>query len=165
MMKWFVLALFVVLATATEASARQQPDAASAHAGGGEASLVLPDLGQVSMLGYNTRTLLVLGVGICMLGLLFGLVSYSRLQKLPVHRSMLEVSELIYETCKTYLKTQGKFILVLWVFIAAIMVAYFGFLSHAPDPATQAQFPDWTKSTPIRVVFILLFSLIGIAGS
>src|SRR6186997_3119929 len=150
MMKWFVLALFVVLATATEASARQQPDAAPAHAGGGEASLVLPDLGQVSMLGYNTRTLLVLGVGICMLGLLFGLVSYSRLQKLPVHRSMLEVSELIYETCKTYLKTQGRFILILEVFVGLIIALYFGLILHFPLS---------------RVFIILLFSLVGIAGS
>ena len=149
-MKWFVLALFVVLATATEASARQQPDAAPAHAGGGEASLVLPDLGQVSMLGYNTRTLLVLGVGICMLGLLFGLVSYSRLQKLPVHRSMLEVSELIYETCKTYLKTQGRFILILEVFVGLIIALYFGLILHFPLS---------------RVFIILLFSLVGIAGS
>jgi len=150
MMKWFVLALFVVLATATEASARQQPDAAPAHAGGGEASLVLPDLGQVSMLGYNTRTLLVLGVGICMLGLLFGLVSYSRLQKLPVHRSMLEVSELIYETCKTYLKTQGRFILILEVFVGLIIALYFGLILHFPLS---------------RVFIILLFSLVGIGGS
>ncbi len=131
-MKWFVLALFAVLAMATEASARQQPDAAPVHAGGGEASLVLPDLGQVSMLGYNSRTLLVLGVGICVLGLLFGLVSYSRLQKLPVHRSMLEVSELIYETCKTYLKTQGRFILILEVFVGLIIALYFGLILHFP---------------------------------
>jgi K(+)-stimulated pyrophosphate-energized sodium pump len=150
MMKWFVLALFAVLAMATEASARQQPDAAPVHAGGGEASLVLPDLGQVSMLGYNSRTLLVLGVGICMFGLLFGLVSYSRLQKLPVHRSMLEVSELIYETCKTYLKTQGRFILILEVFVGLIIALYFGLILHFPLS---------------RVFIILLFSLVGIAGS
>jgi K(+)-stimulated pyrophosphate-energized sodium pump len=150
MMKWFVLALFAVLAMATEASARQQPDAAPVHAGGGEASLVLPDLGQVSMLGYNSRTLLVLGVGICMLGLLFGLVSYSRLQKLPVHRSMLEVSELIYETCKTYLRTQGRFILILEVFVGLIIALYFGLILHFPLS---------------RVFIILLFSLVGIAGS
>ncbi len=102
-MKWFVLAVFVVLATTAEASMRQQPAEAPVHAGGGEASLVLPDLGQVSFLGVNSRTLLMGGLGICVLGLLFGLVSYSRLQKMAVHRSMLEVSELIYETCKTYL--------------------------------------------------------------
>ncbi len=149
-MKWFVLALFVVIATTTDAYARQQPETAPVHAGGGEASLVLPDLGQVSMLGYNSRTLLTLGIGICFLGLLFGLVSYSRLQKLPVHRSMLEVSELIYETCKTYLVTQGRFILILEVFVGAIIALYFGLILH---------FPLW------RVFIILLFSLVGIAGS
>ena len=152
-MKWFArvtLALFVVLGTTADASARQQPEAAPVHAGGGEASLVLPDLGQVEMLGLNARTLLVMGVGICVLGLLFGLVSYSRLQKLPVHRSMLEVSELIYETCKTYLVTQGRFILILELFVGVIIALYFGLI---------LQFPLF------RVVIILLFSLIGIAGS
>jgi K(+)-stimulated pyrophosphate-energized sodium pump len=149
MMKWFVLALFVALATTAEASVRQQPAAAPVHAGG-EASLVLPDLGQVSFLGYNSRTLLMGGIGICMLGLLFGLVSYSRLQKLPVHRSMLEVSELIYETCKTYLVTQGRFILILEVFVGLIIALYFGFILHFPL---------------FRVGIILLFSLVGIAGS
>ena len=91
---------------------------------------MLPDLGQVSFLGYNARTLLIGGLGICVLGLLFGLVSYSRLQKLPVHRSMLEVSELIYETCKTYLVTQGKFILILEVFVGVDHRALL-----RPDPA------------------------------
>jgi K(+)-stimulated pyrophosphate-energized sodium pump len=150
MMKWFVLALFVVLATTAEASMRQQPAEAPVHAGGGEASLVLPDLGQVSFLGVNSRTLLMSGIGICVLGLLFGLVSYSRLQKLPVHRSMLEVSELIYETCKTYLVTQGKFILILEIFVGLIIALYFGLILHFPL---------------FRVGIILLFSLIGIAGS
>ena len=149
-MKWFVLALFVVLATTAEASMRQQPAEAPVHAGGGEASLVLPDLGQVSFLGVNSRTLLMSGLGICVLGLLFGLVSYSRLQKLPVHRSMLEVSELIYETCKTYLVTQGRFILILEVFVGLIIALYFGLILHFPL---------------FRVAIILLFSLIGIAGS
>ncbi len=149
MMKWFVIGLFVVFASAAEASMRQ-PVEAPVHAAGGEASLVLPDLGQVSFLGYNARTLLLGGVGVCVLGLLFGLVSYNRLQKLPVHRSMLEVSELIYETCKTYLITQGKFILILEVFVGLIIALYFGLILHFP---------------PFRVGIILLFSLIGIAGS
>ena len=102
------------------------------------------------MLGYNSRTLLVTGVAICVLGLLFGLVSYSRLKKLPVHHSMLEVSELIYETCKTYLITQGRFILILEVFVGLIIALYFGFILHFPLS---------------RVIIILVFSLIGIAGS
>jgi K(+)-stimulated pyrophosphate-energized sodium pump len=150
MMKWFVLALFVVLATTAEASMRQQPAAAPVQAGGGEASLVLPDLGQVSFLGYSSRTLLMSGLGICVLGLLFGLVSYSRLQKLPVHRSMLEVSELIYETCKTYLVTQGRFILILEIFVGLIIALYYGLILDFPI---------------FRVGIILLFSLVGIAGS
>jgi K(+)-stimulated pyrophosphate-energized sodium pump len=141
-----------------------------AHAS--EANLILPKLEEARFFtgadgtgGVAGTTLLTWGLGVCLAGMAFGLVIYRHLKNLPVHKSMLDVSELIYETCKTYLKTQGKFILVLWVFIAAIMVAYFGFLSHAPDPVQQAQFPEWTKSTPIRVAFILVFSLIGIAGS
>jgi K(+)-stimulated pyrophosphate-energized sodium pump len=148
-MKWFVLAVFVVMATTAEASARQ-PAAAPVHAGGGEASLVLPDLGQVDFLGFNSRSLLIGGLAICALGLLFGLVSFSRLRKLPVHASMLDVSELIYETCKTYLVTQGKFILVLEIFVGLIIALYFGLILHFPA---------------FRVGIILLFSLVGIAGS
>ena len=153
MIKSFALVLFIICAAlsapAAEAAMRQ-PEAAPVHAAGGEANLVLPDLSQVSMLGFNSRTLLMGGVGICMLGLLFGLVSYSRLQRLPVHRSMLEVSELIYETCKTYLTTQGRFILILEVFVGLIIALYFGFILDFPL---------------FRVLIILLFSLIGIAGS
>src|SRR5215213_10119568 len=109
--------------------------AAPAHAS--EASLILPDLNQARFFtggnvdgGISGKMLLTWGLTICLAGLVFGLIIYEHLRKLPVHRSMLEVSELIYETCKTYLKTQGKFILVLWVFIAIIMVVYFGFLSN-----------------------------------
>src|SRR4030088_3488659 len=123
-----------------------QTEAAPAHAGG-EADLVLPDLSVVSFHGINGRTLLMGGLVIRALGLLFGLMTFAQLKALPVHASMLEVSELIYETCKTYLVTQGKFILLLEVFIGAIMIAYFGFLEHME---------------PLRVVIILLFSLIGI---
>ncbi len=126
-----------------------QTAAAPAHAGG-EASLILPDLSVVDFHGVNGRTLLMSGLLICALGLLFGLMTFAQLKALPVHASMLEVSELIYETCKTYLVTQGKFILLLEVFIGAIMVVYFGFLQHLEA---------------YRVVVILLFSLIGIAGS
>src|SRR5918992_6001365 len=127
MMKWFVrtLAVLVLMTATAEAASRQQPATPPVHAGGGEASLVLPDLAQVSFLGYNARTLLMAGVVICVLGLLFGLVSFNRLKKLPVHRMMLEVSELIYETCQTYLITQGKFILILEVVVGAIIALYF----------------------------------------
>src|SRR5688572_11279087 len=141
--------------------------AGPAHAS--EANLVLPDLDDVLFHGIPGGTLLQWGMLICLAGLGFGLVFYQHLRKLPVHKSMLEVSELIYETCKTYLRTQGKFILVLWVFIAVIMVAYFGFLSGGHEKAgtgvietTAAAHP---RSTPLKVGIILLFSLIGIAGS
>ncbi|HKP13793.1 MAG TPA: sodium-translocating pyrophosphatase, partial [Blastocatellia bacterium] len=89
------------------------------HTGGGEANLRLPDLSRVEFIGgVNGHNLLLVGLVICALGLLFGLWIYMQLQKLPVHQSMREISELIYETCKTYLVTQGKFIILLWVFIA-----------------------------------------------
>jgi K(+)-stimulated pyrophosphate-energized sodium pump len=116
-----------------------------------EASLVLPDLSSVPLFGQtNGRTLLIWGMLICIAGLLFGLWQYVRLKRLPVHRAMLEISELIYATCKTYLVTQGKFILILEVCIGTIMVVYFGVLRHLP---------------PATVAIIIAFSLIGIAGS
>jgi K(+)-stimulated pyrophosphate-energized sodium pump len=129
---------------------------AMAREAGGEANLVLPDVSQVQFLGLDGRTLLMLGLGVCVLGLAFGMVIFMQLKNLPVHRSMREISELIYETCKTYLITQGKFILILEAFIAVIIVLYFGFLSPAANPATN---------NTLRVIVILLFSLVGIAGS
>jgi K(+)-stimulated pyrophosphate-energized sodium pump len=115
-----------------------------------EIDLVIPDLAQVSFLGIDGHTLLLFGLGVCVLGLIFGLVIYGQLKNLPVHRSMREISELIYETCKTYLITQGRFILILWLFIGAIMVVYFGILQAMPV---------------VKVATIILFSLIGIGGS
>src|SRR6266540_188573 len=97
-----------------------QPAAPAAAPAGGEASLVLPDLSVVDFHGVNGRTLLMSGLAVCALGLLFGLATFTQLKNLPVHASMREVSELIYETCKTYLITQGKFILIRWVFIGAV---------------------------------------------
>jgi K(+)-stimulated pyrophosphate-energized sodium pump len=123
----------------------------SAKHPGGEANLVLPDLGQATFLGgIDGRTLLEYGLIIVALGLLFGLVIYTQLKNMPVHKSMLEISELIYETCKTYLITQGKFLLILEAFIGTIIVFYFGFLQHF----------DATK-----VFIILMFSVVGICGS
>jgi K(+)-stimulated pyrophosphate-energized sodium pump len=130
---------------ATESQLAGQPPEART-----EANLILPDLGSVNFLGFPGNRLLLGGLVVCFLGLLFGLVMYMQLKNLPVHRAMREISELIYETCKTYLVTQGKFILLLEVFIGAIMVVYFGFLRHY-DAA--------------RVVIILIASLVGIAGS
>jgi len=117
---------------------------------GGEASLKLPDLSQVMFLGFDGHRLLLIGILFCIFGLGFGLTIYTRLKNLPVHRAMREISELIYETCKTYLITQGKFLLLLWAFIAVIMLLYFGVL---------------LKYEAIRVAIILLFSVVGIAGS
>ena len=128
------------------------PAAAQSHEGG-EASLKLPDLSDVSFFGnINGHNLLLGGIVICLLGLGFGLAIYMNLKKLPVHRAMREISELIYETCKTYLITQGKFILILEAFIAVIIILYFGILRGA-------------EFGPARVIIILAFSLIGIAGS
>jgi K(+)-stimulated pyrophosphate-energized sodium pump len=122
-----------------------QPEQAS-----GEANLQLPDLSSVSFLGIDGHRLLMIGIAFCVFGLCFGLVTYSRLKNLPVHRSMLEISDLIYETCKTYLVTQGKFLLLLWAFIAVIIFLYFGIL---------------LKYEASRVIIILAFSVIGIMGS
>jgi K(+)-stimulated pyrophosphate-energized sodium pump len=115
-----------------------------------EAHLKIPDLSQVHVMGTNARVLLLAGMGVCVLGMLFGLGMYTHVRKLPVHKAMLEVSELIYETCKTYLLTQGKFILILEAFVGAVVVFYFGYLQKLP---------------PQEVALIVLFSLIGIAGS
>jgi K(+)-stimulated pyrophosphate-energized sodium pump len=117
---------------------------------GGEAALKLPDLSTVSFLGIDGHRLLMIGLLFCVFGLGFGMVIFMRLKNLPVHRSMREISELIYETCKTYLITQGKFLMLLWAFIAVVIVLYFGVLRHFEIP---------------RVVIILVFSLVGIAGS
>src|SRR5205809_1647359 len=117
---------------------------------GGEANLKLPDLSQVNFLGMDGHRLLLIGILFCVFGLGFGLVIYTRLKNLPVHRAMREISELIYETCKTYLITQGKFLLLLWAFIAVVIIRYFGVL---------------LKYEAMRVVIILMFSVVGIAGS
>jgi K(+)-stimulated pyrophosphate-energized sodium pump len=143
-----VAAVLMLVATLPASAQGQVPSAPTHH--GGEASLVLPDLGQVEFLGMGARTILMAGLIVCLLGLVFGLVIYSQLKNLPVHRSMREISELIYETCKTYLITQGKFILLLEVFIGTIMVVYFGALRHMEAA---------------KVITIVVFSLIGIAGS
>ncbi|HYL93813.1 MAG TPA: sodium/proton-translocating pyrophosphatase, partial [Alphaproteobacteria bacterium] len=135
-------------ATVSTTSAQSTP----ATEAGGEANLKLPDLSKVSFLnGISGYNLLALGLIFCALGLLFGLRIYVQLKNLPVHRSMREISELIYETCKTYLITQGKFILILEAFIAVVIVLYFGILHHEYGAA--------------KVMIILAFSLVGIAGS
>src|SRR5215510_7456967 len=117
----------------------------------GEANLKLPRLDSVTFLGgISGSSLLMGGLLVSALGLIFGLLIFRRLRAMPVHASMREVSELIYETCKTYLATQGKFLCILEGFIAVIIIFYFGFL---------------LRFEAYKVAIILLFSIIGIAGS
>src|SRR5215472_15410362 len=145
---WMILVLAAaILFLATPFVSAQTPPPRST---GGEAHLILPDLSQGAFIGINGRTLLMAGLGICALGLLFGLITYMKLRDLPVHSTMRDVSELIWETCKTYLQTQGKFLLILEMFIGVIILFYFGYFEHFDA---------------VKVVVILLFSVIGIAGS
>ncbi|MGA8161996.1 MAG: sodium-translocating pyrophosphatase [Acidobacteriaceae bacterium] len=119
------------------------------HAGG-EANLQLPDLSTVKFLGMNGHSLLMFGPLFCILGMVFGLFMYVHLKGLPAHRAMKEVSQLIWETCKTYLLHQGKFLLLLWSFIAVVILVYFAALLHF---------------SAARVIIILAFSVLGMAGS
>src|ERR1700690_4204674 len=111
--KWSFAATFLALLTGAAAAAQEA---------GGEAALKVPDLSQVSFLGIDGHKLLLFGIVFCVFGLIFGLAIYSRLKGMPVHKSMRDISELIYETCKTYLFTQGKFLIFLWLFIAVVIV-------------------------------------------
>ena len=144
----FVASVLALLLVASAGFAADKP--------GGEANLKLPDLNSVKFLGDSIggKDLLYGGLVVCVLGLGFGLVIYAQLKALPVHKSMLEVSELIYATCKTYLFTQGKFLFVLWLFIAAVMGFYFGYLKGPKE-----------GFTPDKVAIILGFSVVGILGS
>jgi len=127
-------------------------DHGSGHAGG-EANLVLPDFSTVPVLGTNGRTLLMSGLVVSALGILFAFWIYNQLRAMPVHKAMLEISELIYETCKTYLATQVRFIGTLFAFIGTIMAVYYGW------------FVDLGTHQIAKVAVILVFSLVGIAGS
>ena len=105
-------------------------------------------------MGMTGHNLLLIGLVFCALGLLFGLGFLTKIKNMPVHRTMRDISELIYETCKTYLVTQGKFLGILWIFIAVIIALYFGVLAPTPGhPVLQT------------VLIILFFSVIGILGS
>ncbi|MGB9069600.1 MAG: sodium-translocating pyrophosphatase [Candidatus Acidiferrales bacterium] len=142
--KFFAAGAAMLVALMSAGVARAQESA------GGEANLKLPDLSQVNFLGVDGHKLLIWGILFCVFGLAFGMTIYMRLRNLPVHRAMREISELIYETCKTYLINQGKFLFLLWIFIAAVIVLYFGVLRHYEAA---------------RVTMILFFSVIGILGS
>ncbi|MGB9465945.1 MAG: sodium/proton-translocating pyrophosphatase, partial [Candidatus Acidiferrum sp.] len=141
--KWSAAAAFLTLFTGAATLAQEV---------GGEAGLKVPDLSQVTFLGIDGHKLLLFGIVFCVFGLIFGLAIYSRLKGMPVHKSMRDISELIYETCKTYLITQGKFLVFLWLFIAVVIVLYFGVL--APVHPTVVTLP-----------IILIFSIIGMGGS
>ncbi len=118
---------------------------------GGEAALALPDLSQATVwLGTSGTTLLWFSLAICLLGFGFGIMSYASLRNLPVHKSMLEISELIYTTCRAYLLKQGRFLMILWIFITAVVVVYYKFLTNF----------SWG-----RTLTIVAFSLLGMAGS
>jgi K(+)-stimulated pyrophosphate-energized sodium pump len=158
-----VVILGTPMAVLAQAGAQEAaPQGATATHAGGEANLILPDLSRVTFMGVDGRSLLMVGILISALGMLFGLLINRQLKNMAVHSSMLEISELIYETCKTYLIQQGKFLMILWLFIGAIVTYYFGALAATIDPATGAV----THGMPaMKVAIILLFSLVGIAGS
>src|SRR6266540_519839 len=146
----FVAAVMIATAPLLAAQPETRPAAVPVeHKPGGEVNIHLPDLNQGDFLGFTGHQILLSGLVVCVLGLLFGAFTYANVRSLPVHRSMAEISDLIYETCKAYLVQQGKLLLVLELFIATVMVAYF-----------------WlTGLEAYKIVIVLLFSLIGIGGS
>ncbi|MFI5110724.1 MAG: sodium/proton-translocating pyrophosphatase, partial [Terriglobales bacterium] len=147
-----ILAISVALLTLLSTASFAQQAAPASQEMSGEAGLKLPDLSTVTFLGLDGHSLLLIGILFCIFGLLFAAVQYIQLKNLTVHRAMREMSELIYETCKTYLVTQGKFLAILWAFIAVVIVLYFGVLLKA--------------EYSVGVVLIILgFSVVGILGS
>jgi K(+)-stimulated pyrophosphate-energized sodium pump len=118
----------------------------------GEADIKLPDLTQVSFMGGALGGLTILNVGlvICLIGMAFGLLQYTQTKNLPAHQAMLDVSNTIWETCKTYLFQQGKFLAGLWILIAICIVYYFLGLQG---------------NTIGAVLMILFCSIMGILGS
>jgi K(+)-stimulated pyrophosphate-energized sodium pump len=163
--RWMKLSLILALSAvllvalalpvlAAETTVTTVAGAATTKAAGGEANLILPDLNGVDFHGIGGGDLLMWGLIVCVGGLLFGLVSFLGLRKLPAHKSMKEISEIIWQTCKTYLLQQGKFLMLLWVFIAVVIGLYYGVLS-----------PIEGKSVGVTVPMILAFSIIGILGS
>ncbi len=171
-----VFAAILLLGLFAPAAAASQQG--GGHKAGGEANLVLPDVGNEKFFkgagadgvlgtlddtgGINGHNLLLVGLGVCAMGMIFGLMIYAQLKRMPVHKSMLDISELIYETCKTYMIQQGKFLMLLWVFIAIAVGWYFGWLiPMGPDAAGVEQH----GMSMAKVGIILAFSLVGIAGS
>jgi K(+)-stimulated pyrophosphate-energized sodium pump len=118
----------------------------------GEADIKLPDVLQVSFLGGALSGAIILNVGllICAIGMIFGIIQYVQTKNLPAHKAMLDVSQTIWETCKTYLFQQGKFLIALWILIAICMVYYFGVLQG---------------KAVSDIIIILVCSILGILGS
>ncbi len=144
-----VAVVFVLAMLMSPALLAAQPEDAAHHRPGGEVNIQLPDLNQGDFLGMTGHQILLSGLVVCVLGLLFGLWTYTAVKNLPVHKSMADVSAIIYETCKAYLIQQGKFLLILELFIGTVMIAYF-----------------WlTGLEATRIAVVIIFSLIGIAGS
>jgi K(+)-stimulated pyrophosphate-energized sodium pump len=119
------------------------------HRPGGEVNIRLPDLNSGDFFGFTGSEILLSGLVISVLGMLFGLANYKALRDMPVHRSMAEISSIIYETCKAYLRQQGKFLLILFAFIGAIILVYFSL----------------TGLTAGKIATIVFFSLVGMGGS
>lgn len=142
-------ALFAVLALVLTACGGGGSGGGTPHIGG-EANLQLPDFSLLQVFGMSGRTLLAFGLVICAFGLIFGVVTYAQLKRMPVHQSMREIADLIYSTCQAYLVKQGRFLLILWLFIAAVIITYYKFLVGF----------SWGK-----VAIVIAFSLIGMAGS
>jgi K(+)-stimulated pyrophosphate-energized sodium pump len=159
-----MLAVALLSPASAIAAAPAGPDAPVFQKPGGEANLVIPDLNTVEFLGVPGGTLLYSGFVVSLLGMVFGLVIYLQLKRLPVHSSMLEVSELIYKTCCSYMIQQGKFLLLLFAFIGAIVVVYFSVF--VPTPVIDVATGEFRSGfTPDRVGLIILFALVGMAGS
>jgi K(+)-stimulated pyrophosphate-energized sodium pump len=148
-LRWRNALLLPLLMLPLLAGVAAAQDAAPAHRPGGEVNLLLPSLDQGNFLGYTGHQILLSGIAVCVLGLLFGLWSYAAVKRMPVHKAMADVSDIIYQTCKAYMIQQGKFLMGLWVFVSAVIIVYF--------LLTGLEIP--------KIGIILLFSLIGMAGS
>lgn len=157
-------ATILVAPTAVMAAGAAHADAPVFQKPGGEANLVIPDLNKVKFMGIGGHDLLLVGFLVSGLGLVFGAVIYMQLKKLPVHASMLEVSELIYTTCRAYMVQQGKFLARLFLFIGTIAGVYFGVF--APTPNVDVATGEFKSGFDLmRVGIILLFAVVGVLGS
>ncbi len=162
-----VLAAIIVMVASTApalAAGAVGPDTPVFQKPGGEANLVIPDLNGVEFMGMGGHDLLMIGFAVSFAGMLFGLWIYLQLKNMPVHKSMLDVSELIYKTCGSYMIQQGKFLMLLFAFIGAIVVLYFSVF--VPTTAIDTNTGEFKSGFGAgRVGLIILFALVGMAGS